>query len=157
MRIDFSRHRRSRTQDAEPVAPQLTPIHAVRLFFAEYLTPREGSALLPGLTALSTSFALDVAPYRGEDPAASFVIVVAEGVLSVAREIAPDGTGASAPGCRARVAAADLLRVAAGDATPQSLFVTGRLRVAGNPLPILKAAPAMEELFRLHPYTRSAE
>ncbi len=113
----------------------------VESFFVHHLGTRCGQALLPGLQSLSTAFTIDV------DGHGTFAIEVERGVLTRSER------AARSPRSHACVAPEDFRAVVEGRVTPQSLFVRRRLRIHGNPLHVLRAAPAMEEYFRKHPFS----
>ena len=115
---------------------------AVRRYFESFLPGKRGQFLVPGLSSLATEFTVSVAGVG------VFHMRIADGVLaSVAPVAERSGRFDFASDAEA------FLQAVAGQVRPSELFFRERLRISGDLYEALSTATALEDFFRMHPFT----
>ncbi len=115
---------------------------AVRTYFTEFLPTRTGSRLVPGLATLSARFTVTV---RG---LGSYLLCIENGVLTEVAEAAE-----SSDEIDYEADAATLLEAVTAAAKPAELFFDKRIVIRGDLFRALSTATALEDFFRLFPFT----
>lgn len=132
----FLQARKAPAQAVDPFWRQ----EAVAEYFASFLPPIKGKRLIANLVSLSCTFWITV------EPMGSFSLTIDSGILT---DIAAGRAGLFGY----RLAPSTFLQVVSGEMTPQQGFFNGNIEIEGNMLDALQTAVALEEFFRLRPFT----
>ncbi len=127
---------RERTPRRDPLAAE------VRTYFGAYLAGLRGRVLVPGLESLRADFTVTV------HGVGSHRLRIVAGALE---DVEP--AAGAAGDYDYSLTAADFLDVAAARSRPSQLFFEQRVQVRGDLFQALATATALEDFFRLYPWT----
>jgi nucleoside-diphosphate-sugar epimerase len=119
-----------------------TESRAIREYFTRFLPERTGQRLVPGLASLSAELTVTVSALG------SYALRIESGVLTDVSEVSQPSNEIDY-----EVDAAALLEVVAGRSRPADLFFAKQIVIRGDLYRALSTATALEEFFRLFPFT----